>query len=66
MYGREFRRQFYGVKGQTDMADYVSLRDQRRMHITFPPLPEQRAANRFRELQADYAQDGLVNQLLPD
>jgi len=43
MYGQEFYRQFYGVKGQTDMADYVSLRDQRRMHITLPPLPEQRA-----------------------
>jgi len=43
MYGREFRQQFYGVKSQTDMADYVSLYDQRQMHITLPPLPEQRA-----------------------
>ncbi len=43
MYGQEFRQQFSGVKGQTDMADYVSLRDQRRMNITLPPLPEQRA-----------------------
>ena len=25
------------LKGQTDMADYVSLRDQRRMTISFPP-----------------------------
>lgn len=43
MSGREFFLQFNGVKGQTDMADYVSLADQRKMHITLPPLPEQRA-----------------------
>ncbi|MCC7195800.1 MAG: restriction endonuclease subunit S [Gemmatimonadaceae bacterium] len=43
MYGREFFVQFNGVAGQTDMAEYVSLTDQRRMHITLPPLPEQRA-----------------------
>ncbi len=43
MFGREFFVQFRGVAGQTDMAEYVSLTDQRRMHITLPPLPEQRA-----------------------
>jgi type I restriction enzyme S subunit len=43
MFGREFFAQFKGVAGQTDMAEYVSLTDQRRMHITLPPLPEQRA-----------------------
>ena len=43
MYGREFFVQFKGVAGQTDMAEYVSLSDQRRMHITLPSLPEQRA-----------------------
>jgi type I restriction enzyme, S subunit len=43
MYGREFFVQFKGVAGQTDMAEYVSLSDQRRMHITLPPLSEQRA-----------------------
>ncbi len=43
MFGREFFVQFKGVAGQTDMAEYVSLADQRRMHITLPPLPEQRA-----------------------
>lgn len=43
MYGSEFFAQFKGVAGQTDMAEYVSLTDQRRMHITLPPLPEQRA-----------------------
>lgn len=41
--GREFFLQYTGVKGQTDMADYVSLSDQRRMHITLPPLAEQQA-----------------------
>jgi type I restriction enzyme S subunit len=43
MSGREFFIQFKGVAGQTDMAEYVSLADQRRMHITLPPLSEQRA-----------------------
>lgn len=43
MHGEEFRQQVDAVKGQTDMADYVSLRDQRRMHLTLPPLAEQRA-----------------------
>jgi type I restriction enzyme S subunit len=43
MRGSEFFLQYTAVKGQTDMADYVSLADQRRMHITLPPLPEQRA-----------------------
>jgi type I restriction enzyme, S subunit len=43
MSGGEFFVQFKGVAGQTDMAEYVSLTDQRRMHITLPPLSEQRA-----------------------
>jgi type I restriction enzyme S subunit len=43
MLGREFFIQFKGVAGQTDMAEYVSLTDQRRMHITLPPLSEQHA-----------------------
>ena len=34
MCGDEFTQQVSGVKGQTDMADYVSLTDQRRMAIT--------------------------------
>jgi type I restriction enzyme, S subunit len=42
MSSREFMRQVDAVKGQTDMADYVSLRDQRRMTVTLPPLHEQR------------------------
>ena len=43
MCGGEFTQQISGVKGQTDMADYVSLTDQRRMAITFPPTSIQRA-----------------------
>lgn len=43
MYGSEFFIQYTSVKGQTDMADYVSLRDQRNMVMTFPSLDEQRA-----------------------
>lgn len=42
MHGRECEHQFNAAKGSTDMADYISLRDQRAMTITFPPLEEQR------------------------
>jgi type I restriction enzyme S subunit len=41
MASREFYSQFKGVAGQTDMAEYVSLRDQRRMHITLPTVDDQ-------------------------
>lgn len=43
MNGHEFFLQYKGVAGQTDMAEYVSLRDQRAMRITLPPLPKQKA-----------------------
>ena len=43
MRGPEFFGQFRGVAGQTDMAEYVSLTDQRRMFVTLPTLAEQRA-----------------------
>ena len=43
MHGNEFAQQVSGVKGQTDMADFVSLSDQRRITITLPPLSIQRA-----------------------
>ena len=42
MQSSEFHEQCDGVKGQTDMADYVSLRDQRAMSITLPPIDKQR------------------------
>ena len=44
--GREFLRQFRSVAGQTDMAEYVSLTDQRDMFITLPPIAEQRTIAR--------------------
>ncbi len=47
MQSREFLIQYSGVAGQTDMAEYVSLRDQRRMSITLPPLDQQRAIARI-------------------
>lgn len=43
MQGRDFYEQYKSVAGQTDMADYVSLRDQRRMSISLPQVSEQRA-----------------------
>ncbi|MCC6362325.1 MAG: restriction endonuclease subunit S [Bryobacterales bacterium] len=42
MQSAEFLDQVQSVKGLTDMADYVSLSDQRRMLLTAPPLPVQR------------------------
>jgi type I restriction enzyme, S subunit len=39
---KEFLQQRDSVKGQTDMADYVNLRDQREMKITLPDSAEQR------------------------
>lgn len=44
--GEEFSEQADGVKSQTDMADYVSLTDQRRMKITLLPVEDQRTIAR--------------------
>jgi len=57
MFGREFFVQFKGVAGQTDMAEYVSLTDQRRMHITLPATQEQRAI-------VEAMSEAIVNKLL--
>ena len=46
MSGHDFASQCRSVASQTDMADYVSLRDQRRMCVTLPPIREQRAIAR--------------------
>src|SRR6266542_1920490 len=40
---RPFREQLDSRKGETDMADYVSLTTQRTLKVTVPPLPEQKA-----------------------
>ena len=41
MSSQEFLHQISYLKGQTDMADYVSLRDQRRMTVTIPSTQQQ-------------------------
>lgn len=41
LHGAECRLQFDALKGQTDMADYISLRDQRGITISLPPIDEQ-------------------------
>jgi type I restriction enzyme S subunit len=41
MQGPECGRQFAALKGQTDMADYISLRDQRTVKISLPPIEQQ-------------------------
>jgi len=40
---REFTVQLRGMAASTDMAPYLSLRDQRRLAITLPPIAQQRA-----------------------
>lgn len=42
MQGPEFMNQVASLKSQTDMADYVNLRDQRRIVLTLPPVSVQR------------------------
>lgn len=39
----DFRRQLASRKGETDMADYVSLTEQRKLRVVMPPIPVQRA-----------------------
>ncbi|WP_163993271.1 restriction endonuclease subunit S [Pyxidicoccus caerfyrddinensis] len=49
MQSRWFLDQVDRVKGQTDMAEYVSLRDQRQMQLPLPPHAEQREVSRLLE-----------------
>ncbi len=39
----EFSKQWVARKGETDMADYVSLTAQRNLHVILPSIAEQRA-----------------------
>ncbi len=65
MQGREFYRQFKGVAGQTDMAEYVSLADQRAMSISLPPIAQQRAvANILGSLDDKIEINRRVNETL--
>jgi very-short-patch-repair endonuclease len=41
--GPEFADQLAGMKASTDMAPYLSLVDQKRLHISLPSIAEQRA-----------------------
>jgi type I restriction enzyme S subunit len=41
--GKEFYRQYKSVSQKTDMAEYVSLSDQRSMEVTLPLLEQQKA-----------------------
>lgn len=43
MNSAEFLQQISYLKGQTDMADYVSLRDQRKIMLTIPDTASQRS-----------------------
>ncbi len=47
MQSGEFLRQVAAVAGQTDMAPYVSLRDQRRMLVALPPSDAQTQLGRL-------------------
>jgi type I restriction enzyme S subunit len=65
--GPEFFSQYASVKGQTDMADYVSLRDQRRMFVTLPPIGEQRAiAGVLGPLDDKIELNGRMNEALEE
>ncbi len=39
--GPEFKEQLAGMAASTDMAPYLSLVDQKRLHITLPPIDQQ-------------------------
>ena len=47
MCSQEFVQQWYSRKGETDMADYVSLTAQRDFFVVLPPIEEQRAIGRI-------------------
>jgi type I restriction enzyme S subunit len=65
MNGNEFLQQAHGLKSQTDMADYVSLGDQRRMWITVPEMGKQRSiATNLGALDDKIALNRQMNQTL--
>lgn len=65
--GAEFTEQLDGMKLSTDMAPYLSLTDQRRLHITLPPPAEQRAIARvLRGLDDKIELNRRMNRTLED
>jgi type I restriction enzyme S subunit len=73
MLGEAFRSQIDAVAGQTDMAPYVSLRDQREMEVPVFRKSQARVGEQveaFLERQASLSREGgtlaaLRNALLP-
>jgi type I restriction enzyme S subunit len=55
MRGTQFTSQVNAVKGQTDMADYVSLRDQRAMTVNLPGPDQQAEVDRLADPMARFA-----------
>ncbi len=65
MRSRAFHQQLDAVKGETDMADYVSLTAQRRLTVPLPPLPVQaRIASVLGALDYKIALNGRMNATL--
>jgi type I restriction enzyme, S subunit len=50
---QEFKDQLASRKGETDMADYVSLTAQRQLSVPLPPLEVQRAIGRHLSMLSD-------------
>jgi type I restriction enzyme S subunit len=65
MKGREFKAQIDSMKGQTDMADYVSLGDQRLIEITLPLSANQtEVGNRLESLALRLDSNLAENRML--
>lgn len=68
MQSRDFLDQVAAVKGQTDMADYVSLSDQRKMKISLPSIDEQRSIGKAldalaRKIDSNRAENAVLQEL---
>jgi type I restriction enzyme S subunit len=64
MQSEDFKTQIMSVAGQTDMAPYVSLRDQRRMHVPVFPDSQHNLAHRLELLQDRKALQGSESMTL--
>ena len=67
MQSPEFRRQWQVRKGETDMADYVSLTAQRTLRVALPSMAEQQAlAEIFASLDEKIQSNQRVNRTLEE